>query len=112
MRIKMSKPILKQLKGINMLDFIKKFQTPETIEIFTKGMCFWFAFILENRFKHEAYIMYAPIDNHFMVRYKGRLYDITGDVTDKYKKVIPWNSDQVDFLERERIIKYCIYKED
>lgn len=35
-----------------------------------------------------------------------RLYDITGDVTDKYD-ALPWR-DFDDVLERQRIINFCI----
>lgn len=41
-----------------------------------------------------------------MVDYGGRLYDITGDVTDKYNAT-PWK-DFEDELERQRIVDYCI----
>jgi hypothetical protein len=50
--------------------------------------------------------MYDPIINHFAARIDGRLYDITGDVTDKYS-MIEWESFDDD-LEKQRIIDYCI----
>ena len=51
-------------------------------------------------------MMYDPIINHFMVMINERLYDITGDVTEKYKPIF-WDEFSDD-LERERIVKYCI----
>lgn len=69
------------------LDFISHFhkisKTNDIDEVFTCGCCYWFAYILCGRFQ-EAEMMYDPVINHFMVGYGGRLYDITGDVTDKY----------------------------
>ena len=32
------------------LDFIAHFQRTDTIEVFTNGMCYWFAVILLERF--------------------------------------------------------------
>ena len=75
------------------------------IETFTCGCCYWFAYILCGRFKN-AEMMYDSIINHFVVRIKDRLYDITGDVTDKYNAE-PWE-DFTDELEKQRIIDYCI----
>lgn len=90
-------------------DFISKFhktsKTNDIVEVFTCGCCYWFAYILTGRFP-ETEMMYDQIINHFMVGYNGRLYDITGDVTDNYN-AIAWK-DFEDELERQRIIQYCI----
>lgn len=53
-----------------------------------------------------ATIMYAEVDNHLGTKIKGRVYDITGDVTDKYKRV-PWES-ITDTAHRARITRDCI----
>lgn len=74
-------------------------------DVFTCGCCYWFAHILCTRFK-KAVMMYDPIINHFAARIDGRLYDITGDVTDKYT-MIEWENFDDD-LEKQRIIDYCI----
>lgn len=91
--------------------FIGHFQSADktyTItEAFTCGYCYWFAHILHSRFP-KSEIMYDPVVNHFAVKYRSRLYDITGDVTEKYD-VIPWK-DFSDGPERKRITKYCIDK--
>lgn len=61
------------------------------IEVFTCGCC---------------QMMYDPIINHFVAQIGDRLYDITGDVTDKYK-VVEWEHFD-DELEKQRIVDYCI----
>lgn len=86
--------------------FLERFhEYPEIDKTFTEGCCYWFAVILHIRFQNSE-IMYDEIANHFVVLIDDRLYDITGDVTDKYN-VIRW-SDLDDDLLKERIIKDCI----
>ena len=80
-----------------------------TKDLFQYGYCYWFAYILKGRFP-EAKLMYDPIVNHFMVDIDGKQYDINGDMTDMYE-CEPW-SDFDDRLEKERIERYCIRKED
>lgn len=47
-----------------------------------------------------------------MVRYNDRLYDITGEVTEQYSPV-PWSEYKIkEPLGAERVIKYCILKEE
>jgi hypothetical protein len=50
--------------------------------------------------------MYDQVANHFVAEIDGRLYDITGDVTDTYKAE-PWD-DLDDDLLRARIVRDCI----
>ena len=50
--------------------------------------------------------MYDPIANHFMCGFDSKLYDITGDVSDRYN-AIRWEEFD-DELEKGRIIDYCI----
>ena len=50
--------------------------------------------------------MYDQVANHFVVEIDGRLYDITGDVTDNYD-VEPWDELDDDLL-KQRIIRDCI----
>jgi hypothetical protein len=50
--------------------------------------------------------MYDEAANHFGTRIKGKVYDITGDVTTKYKWV-PWES-ITDSSLRARIVRDCI----
>ena len=99
--------------------FIKRFHTfdddtSDSIinKTFTEGCCYWFAVILNKRFKKCSRIMYEPIENHFVTEISGirtRLYDITGDVTDKYRdKVIDWEAWNDDPLAKNRIIRDCV----
>lgn len=92
------------------LQFIKLFQKQETIEIFTNGLCYWFAFLLKGRFP-DGEIMYDEVANHFGCAIAGRVYDITGDITDSYS----WES-WGDYHLREplngaRIVRDCVLKE-
>ncbi len=72
------------------LGFIDRFtlkgKHQQVIECFTSGCCYWFAHILVYRFMNRMpmpTIMYSPEDNHFATMINGRVYDITGDVTDQ-----------------------------
>ena len=91
--------------------FIARFhnvsQTNNIDDVFTSGCCYWFAAILCMRFS-DAVLMYDPVINHFMAGRHGRLFDITGDVTDQYKHAIPWGQFD-DCEERARIESQCIY---
>ena len=85
--------------------FHKVSPTDDVTEVFTCGCCYWFAHILCSRFEN-AKMMYDTIINHFVAQIGDRLYDITGDVTDKYK-VVEWEHFD-DELEKQRIVDYCI----
>jgi len=89
-------------------NFLKRFHLSENVdEVFTCGCCYWFAAVLFGRFIRDgATIMYDEVANHFGTRIKGKVYDITGDVTNKYKWV-PWES-ITDGSLRERIVRDCI----
>ena len=77
----------------------------DTIITFTQGCCYWFSYIMHTRFPDSA-VMYDPIENHFVIEIEGRLYDITGEVTNDYK-VVDWNT-YPDEIEKKRIIQDCI----
>jgi hypothetical protein len=81
----------------------------EVIECFTEGCCFWFASCLFERFSdYDPTIMYDVVTNHFGCKIEGRVYDITGDVTDQYNWEI-WYKAYWDDSERgERIFRDCI----
>lgn len=73
-------------------------------DVFTQDCSYWFAAILFGRFIRDgATIMYDKKSIRFGTRIRGRIYDITGDVTDKYTW-IPWESVK-DTHEREKIIQ-------
>lgn len=88
--------------------FLKRFHTSNDIDtVFTSEACYWFAYILYRRFiRSSAILMYAGADNHFGTKIYGKVYDITGDVTDKYAWK-PWLELEDEF-EKERIIRDCI----
>lgn len=83
-------------KGI--LDFISHFKGAE--DTFLHGCCYWFAYILQDRFHDHGYlvdIFHDPIEGHFVARFiedtgypvkddEVRFFDIRGDVTDKYNE--------------------------
>ena len=61
------------------LDFIKQFQDLGAENCFNNGMCYWFAYILKNRFLSEhCHVMYDEVDNHFGCEINGVVYDING----------------------------------
>lgn len=92
------------------LMFIGRFSTDgndirrEVVECFTRGCCYWFAYILRARFGGEIMVDYVA--NHFGCRIDGEVYDITGQVTDTYK----WERwlDCDDVALKKRIDEYCI----
>ena len=80
----------------------------EVVEAFTCGCCYWFAHILAARFGDEygAEIVVDYVANHFGTRIRGRVYDITGDVTEGHTWE-PWDACDDDLL-RKRITDDCI----
>ena len=103
------------------LKFIKNFQHHDTIDVFTHGMCYWFAFMLTNRFPHESVVVYEPIWNHFAVSIPCQegdfVFDVTGDLIQQIESgeyhFENWELYQLqDELETARIYKYCILKDD
>lgn len=52
-------------------------------DLFLHQNCYYFAVILNNRFKRGT-MMYDENTQHFVIFIDNRLYDITGDVTDKF----------------------------
>lgn len=89
-------------------NFLSRFHESDRVdEVFTSGCCYWFAVILSKRFEdRHAEIVYDEIANHFGAAIDGRVFDITGDVTDAYRWR-PW-SEMTDDRHRQRIIHYCI----
>lgn len=61
------------------LDFIKQFRDLGAENCFNNGMCYWFAYILKNRFADEhCHAMYDEENNHFGCEINGIVYDING----------------------------------
>jgi len=101
------------------LDFIDKFKEIEKEEkskaitdTFLNGYCYWFAFILKERFKDEAkyqcILLYLPIKGHFVCSIDDTLYDIEGDVTEKYKDEFKYR--EKEWKEINSIIEGCVNK--
>ena len=96
---------------MNQIDqFIHRFQGNDgTILTFTNGCCYWFAVILFIRFMQSgAQIMYDQRVNHFGTLIDGRVYDVTGDVTDGHDWVLWRDMRLIDELETARIVRDCI----
>lgn len=92
------------------LDFIKHFSG--AMETFTSGCCYWFAYILSERFP-GAVIEYMPVPGHFIASIGGRLYDVTGDVTEAYENEfrVRWDGmDSYDPEVRRRVERDCVLK--
>ena len=86
--------------------FLLRFHDYKDVDdVFQKGCCYWFSVILHTRFPNSR-IMYDQVSNHFVTEIDDRLYDITGDVTEKYD-VVPWE-EYTDTLHKSRVIRDCI----
>lgn len=57
---------------------MKKFFPEELESVFYRGYCYWFAFILAERFKGEIWFNSKIV--HFATKIDGQLYDIYGTV--------------------------------
>lgn len=109
-------------KHEEVIAFINKFtnngKRQEVIECFTCGCCYWFAHILFERFYDamdwhpDTDIMYDEVANHFGCRIDGRIYDITGDVTEQYHWEPSCVVAQRDELLWDRIVRDCIEMRD
>lgn len=92
--------------------FIEKFRFSDSIEtVFTCGCCFWFAYILCRRFIN-AELVYDQVEGHFGAKIDGRVYDITGDVTDGHEWEPLLNIQKEDPLLFRVILRDCILMED
>lgn len=87
--------------------FLKRFHESRDVdEVFTCGCCYWFALVLSIRFAAQSpVIMYDSVANHFGTDIDGRVYDITGDVTDVYRWV-RWS--EIDKPLKDIIKRDCI----
>lgn len=87
----------------DVLYFIKKFESAQ--KLFMEGRCYWFAFILKERF--DGKLMYHQIRNHWACLIDDTLYDVTGQIDSE--GFYPW-PDVVtnDDLLYNRLIVQCI----
>ena len=72
------------------LDFITQFRDLGAENCFSYGMCYYFNVILQHRFGPFTSTMYDEVENHFGTKIGDRIYDITGDVSEKYNWIY-WN---------------------
>lgn len=80
------------------LDFISHFKGAENT--FLHGCCYWFAWILQERFDGRGYVVsifHEPVAGHFIAGFledteyinadlKIKFFDVRGDVTDLYNE--------------------------
>lgn len=95
------------------LNFIEQFRELGAENCFSNGMCYYFTVILRARFgEYAAKRLYDPVTNHFATQIDGRIYDITGDITDKPDhKWVEWMVYQrLDSTHARRIERDCITK--
>lgn len=95
-------------------DFINRFKCfdshKEVTHTFTNGYCYWFAYILHARFPNSE-IMYYAVGNHFACKICNRVYDVTGDITDRKLYFESWGQyQQYEPVESKRILEQCILK--
>lgn len=92
------------------INFLKKFQSQISAkEPLSRDCCYWFAAILFGRFIRDgAEIVYDDSAEHFGTRINGRVYDITGDVTDTYTWV-SWRSIPDSDHKKEIVSKYITF---
>lgn len=97
------------------LNFIKQFRDfgPQVVDCFSNGMCYQFMTILRKRFGPFCTTpVYDETLNHFATEIDGRIYDITGDITDNqeyhWKR---WTTVVAEDYRRSEIIRRdCIDK--
>lgn len=96
---------------LHFIDGFKAYNKNAIETTFSEGYCYWFSFILKERF--SGIIMYIPIYNHFCTKIGNVLYDIKGEITnEEYISLAePWYIySTYDKLEAGRIIRDCISK--
>ena len=95
---------------LRFIEEFKRFDTGQVTRTFTNGYCYWFAFILHNRFP-DSEIVYYSAGNHFACKIRDRIFDITGDITNKNLFFESWEEfKKTNLLESIRITRYCITK--
>lgn len=102
----------------DIIKFIDHFNGSE--KTFLNGCCYWFAFILQERFHGRGYvvdILHDPVEGHFVARFRKennndnknavnyKFFDVRGDVTNKYKDKYLENIWNMSFEEEKRFSK-------
>ncbi len=92
-------------------NFIAKFHGTE--DAFLNGCCFWFAKILSIRFP-GGQIVYDFLTGHFLYRYCGALWDVTGEAPreglhEDCSGLIFWDGyEEIDPVHYSRILRQCV----
>lgn len=93
--------------GLLIRDFATDFTRSN--EPFMNGFCYHFAVILRDLFDGEVW--YNPIDNHYVTKINGDLYDARGVIQSNLDSYVPWEEyKKEDPLHAERLMQYCVYK--
>lgn len=95
------------------LNYIKQFRDLGAENCFANGMCYHFTVLLRQRFgSAHCPILYDQVANHFATLIEGRIYDITGDITENQEYHWErWNDiHQKDPALEKRIRRDCILK--
>ena len=93
------------------LAFIQKFHNEGTIKTFTEGCCYWFAYILCERFRSydvNTSLAYNQIKGHFAAIINGRFYDITGEIPSSYEWDTWESFKQKEPMYAQTVIRDCI----
>lgn len=106
--------VLETIKEVT--QFIEEFKNragnPKEIEnFFLNGCCYWFAKILDERFKWQGSIVYNIQDNHFLYKIVDCYFDIRGLIKNQDdENIVNWD-DYVytDSTHYNRILKDCVY---
>lgn len=99
----------KVLKFIN--HFTNYGNYKDVITSFTAGNCYYFAVCLFDRFDgYDPVIVYDPIANHWACEIEGRIYDITGELTDinNFEDWYDFVKSVNDYLYLSRLYEQCI----
>lgn len=90
----------------DVLSFIERFA--ECDSVFANGCSYWFAVILHRRFIREgAKIMFDTETSRFGTMIGGKVYDIAGDASEKYRWV-SWTEIRDQSLKDKVTQKYIM----
>ena len=100
---------------IEILGFIEGMRNEGTTDVFLNGYCYWFAYMLAERFKMFAStsIMYNQVLGHFAVKINDSLYDIRGKLnkTESEGEWEEWNAWRKNEPSYYKVVERdCIFK--
>lgn len=89
-------------------NFKKGFEENQVEDLFLNGNCYHFALILHEMY--DAEIVYDPHTQHFLTKFDGNYYDITGRITAPLDEYFWDEMESVDEEEYQEILRTCVYK--